>query len=87
MTNPEHPGPAIGHAVGRGAGVVAGNVAAGAVATVEGVATGTAEAFTTPDQRIVRRWETVETADGRKIAQYREYLVDAQGNIIREIKR
>src|SRR5258705_6275197 len=66
ITNQRHPGPAVGRAVGTGVGVAAGNVAGGVVGFGEGVAVGAAAPFDS-STRVVRRWPTETTADGRAI--------------------
>lgn len=77
-TSPYHPGPVVGQAVGTGAGVVAGNVAGAAVGLGEGAVRGAAEPFD-PTARVVRRWHTETTPDGRMVQVPQDILVDAYG--------
>ena len=77
-TSNYHPGPAAGQAVGEGVGVVGGNVASAAVGFGEGVVRGTAAPFDTTT-RVVRRWRTETTVDGRTIQVPEDTLVDAYG--------
>jgi hypothetical protein len=81
VTNTQHPGPAIGHAVGSAVGVVGGNAAGLAVGVGEGVAAGAKAPFDRTT-RVVRRWRTETTADGRTIQVPEDVLVDAQGRVI-----
>ncbi len=78
LTSPYHPGPVIGQTIGTGVGVVGGNVAGAAVGFGEGVVKGTAAPFNNTT-RIVRRWRTETTADGRTIQVPEDILVDAYG--------
>lgn len=78
LTSPYHPGPALGNAVGTGVGVVGGNVVGAVVGTTEGLVKGAAAPFNTTT-RVVRRWRTEVTADGRTIQVPEDILVDAQG--------
>ena len=78
ITNQNHPGPALGQAVGTGVGAVGGNVVGGVVGFGEGVAAGSKAPFNNTT-RIVRRWRTETTADGRTIQVPEDILVDAQG--------
>lgn len=78
LTSPYHPGPVAGKAVGTGVGVVAGNVAGVAVGAVEGLGKGLAAPFD-PTHRVVRRWRTETTSDGRTIQVPEDILVDANG--------
>jgi len=84
VTNQNQPGPAAGRAIGVGVGAVAGNVAGGAVGLVGGVGGATASAFDNT-QRVVRYWHEEKTTDGRTIMVSEEYLVDADGRIIRKM--
>ena len=78
ITNQTQPGPAIGQAIGTGVGAVGGNVVGGVVGFGEGVAVGAKAPFDNTT-RIVRRWRTEVTADGRTIQVPEDILVDAQG--------
>ncbi len=77
-TSPYHPGPVIGRGLGTGVGVVAGNAAGTAVGFGEGVVAGVAAPFDTTT-RVVRRWHTETTSDGRTIQVAEDILVDANG--------
>ena len=79
------PGPAIGRALGSGVGAVAGNVAGAGVGFTEG-ASGAVKSTFDNTQRVVRYWREEKTADGRMILIPEEYLVDADGRIIRRAK-
>jgi len=84
-TNPSHPGPAVGHAVGTAVGAVTGTV----VGAVAGGAEGASDAIKAPfnnERRVVRRWRTETTADGRTIQVPYEVEVDAQGRVIEPAK-
>jgi hypothetical protein len=85
VTNQETPGAQVGNAVGVGVGTAAGNVAAAGVGVVEGTAAATRNAFEPQPTRVVRHWETETTADGRTIQVPKDYLVDEQGRVIKEI--
>jgi hypothetical protein len=85
VTNGEAPGPAAGRAVGYGAGAVAGNVAGAVVGVGEGVAAGVSKPFDNTT-RVVRRWRTETTPDGRTIQVSEQVLVDENGRMIRVIK-
>ena len=85
VTNQEQPGPVAGRAVGVGAGAVAGNVAGAAAGFGEGLSGATKSAFDNT-QRVVRYWHEEKTADGRTIMVSEEYLVDANGRIIRKMQ-
>ena len=85
VTNQEQPGPAIGRGVGLGAGAVVGNAAGGVVGAGEGFGSAAKSAFDNT-QRVVRYWREEKTTDGRMILIPEEYLVDANGRIIRQIK-
>lgn len=78
VTNPRQPGPAIGQAVGTGVGAVAGNVAGAVVGVGEGAVSAASKPFDNTT-RVVRRWRTETTADGRTIQVPEEIIVDAQG--------
>jgi len=78
VTNQRHPGPAVGRAVGTGVGVVGGNVAGGVVGFGEGVSRGAAAPFDNTT-RVVRRWRTETTADGRTIQVPEDIVVDQYG--------
>jgi outer membrane lipoprotein SlyB len=85
VTNMEQPGPVIGRAVGGGVGAVAGNVAGAGVGVVEGASSGIHSAFDNT-QRVARYWKEEKTADGRTIMVQENYLVDANGQIIRKVQ-
>ena len=78
LTNPNHPGPALGEAIGAGVGTVGGNAVGAAVGFGEGVVAGAKAPFD-PTTRVVRRWRTETTADGRVIQVPEDIVVDAQG--------
>jgi hypothetical protein len=78
LTNPNHPGPVIGETIGAGVGVVGGNVAGAVVGFGEGAVAGAKAPFD-PTTRVVRRWRTETTADGRVIQVPEDIVVDAQG--------
>ena len=78
ITNQRQPGPSIGQAIGTGVGSVGGNVVGGVVAIGEGVTVGAKKPFDN-STRIVRRWRTEVTADGRTIQVPEDIVVDAQG--------
>ena len=78
VTNPSHPGPAIGQAAGTAVGVVAGNVAGAAVGAVEGTVNGLQKPFTN-EPRTVRTWRTETTSDGRTIQVPHDTAVDQYG--------
>jgi len=86
VTNMGQPGPAIGYAVGAGAGAVAGNVAGGVVGAGEGFG-GAAKSAFDGTQRIVRYWREEKTTDGRIIFVPVDFLVDANGQIIRQLSK
>lgn len=81
ITNTRQPGPAVGRAVGSGVGAVSGNVAGGVVGFGEGVVSGTAASFNN-STRVVRRWRTETTADGRIIQVPEDIVVDQYGRPI-----
>ena len=76
--SPYHPGPVVGHGVGTGVGVVAGNVAAVPIGFGEGVVAGAAAPFDNTT-RVVRRWHTETTSDGRTVQVPEDVLVDSYG--------
>ena len=78
ITNQTQSGPAVGQAIGMGVGAVGGNVVGGVVGFGEGVAVGAKKPFDNTT-RIVRRWRTEVTADGRTLQVPEDILVDAQG--------
>lgn len=78
ITNPRQPGPAVGQALGTGVGVVGGNVAGAVVGFGEGVVGGVKVPFDNT-ARVVRRWRTETTTDGRTIQVPEDILVDAYG--------
>jgi hypothetical protein len=81
ITNPNQPGPAVGHAVGTGVGAVGSNVAGAVVGVGEGVASATKKTFTN-ERRIIRTWRIEKTADGRTIRIPVEIEVDEHGRPI-----
>jgi hypothetical protein len=81
VTNPQHPGPAIGRTVGTGVGLVGGNAVGAAVGVGEGIAAGAAAPFDNTT-RVVRRWRVETTPDGRTIQVPEEILVDQYGRPI-----
>lgn len=85
-TNPRQPGPAIGRGVGAAAGSLTGNVAGAVVGTGEGFVQGVAAPFNN-QTRIVRRWRTETTADGRTIQVPEDIVVDAQGRPVQPVKK
>lgn len=85
ITNQQQAGPAIGRAVGSGVGAVAGNVAGAGLGVVEGTSGGIHSAFDNT-QRVVRYWREEKTADGRMILAQENFLVDANGRVIRKVK-
>ena len=78
LTNQSQPGPAIGRAIGTGVGAVVGNATGLAVGAGEGLVGGAAVPFDTTT-RVVRRWRTETTADGRTIQVPEDIRVDANG--------
>jgi hypothetical protein len=86
VTNQQQPGPAIGRAVGSGVGTVVGNVAGAGVGMVEGTAGGIHSSFDNT-QRIVRYWREEKTTDGRMIFVPVDFLVDANGQVIRSVQQ
>jgi hypothetical protein len=86
VTNPRQPGPAAGQAVGAGIGAVGGNVAGAVVGVGEGVAAGASAPFNT-NTRVIRRWRTETTSDGRTIQVPEEILVDEYGRPISGVKK
>jgi hypothetical protein len=89
MTNPNKPANNVGAAVGYGAGQVVGSVAGGVVGVGEGMVGATKEYFDTRGTatRVVRRWRTETTADGRTIQIPEDYLVDKDGRVIRKLTK
>jgi hypothetical protein len=85
VTNQNQPGPVIGRAVGSGIGAVSGNVAGAGVGVVEGTTAGIHSAFDNT-QRVVRYWREEKTPDGRIILVPEDFLVDANGQVIRRMK-
>lgn len=77
-TNPRAPGPAVGRAVGGAAGAVTGNVVGGVVGAGEGFGAAASVPFNNTS-RVVRRWRTETTADGRTIQVPEDVVVDANG--------
>ncbi|MEI7730393.1 MAG: flagellar motor protein MotB [Verrucomicrobiota bacterium] len=86
LTNPRQPGPAIGRGVGVVAGSVTGNVAGAVVGTGEGFVQGVSAPFDN-QTRIVRRWHTEKTPDGRTIQVPEDIVVDAQGRPIQPAQK
>jgi len=85
VTNQQQPGPVVGRAVGSGVGAVVGNVAGAGVGVVEGTSAGVSSSFDNT-QRVVRYWHEEKTPDGRVILVPEDFLVDADGRVIRKIK-
>lgn len=85
VTNQEQPGPMVGRTAGTAVGSVAGNVAGAGVGFVEGASGGVATSFDNT-QRVVRKYRTETTPDGRTIQVPEEYLVDEHGRVIRKLK-
>ena len=81
VTNPNQPGPAIGHAVGTAVGAVGSNVVGGVVGVAEGASAATKKTFTN-ERRVVRTWRTETTSDGRTIKIPVEIEVDENGKPI-----
>lgn len=80
-TAPSQPGPAVGYAVGSAVGTVAGQVTGAVAAGAEA----TSDAMKAPfgnERRVVRRWRTETTADGRTIQVPYEVEVDEHGRVI-----
>jgi len=82
-TNNSQPGPAVGHAVGTVGGTVVGQVAGAVVAGAQGAADAVKAPFNN-EHRVIRRWRTETTADGRTIQVPYEVVVDANGHVITE---
>jgi hypothetical protein len=78
VTNQQHPGPALGRAIGTGVGAVGGNAAGAVVGVAEGAVEGAKVPFDNTT-RVVRRWRTEKTSDGRTIQVPEEIIVDAAG--------
>jgi len=78
VTNPTQPGPAVGRAHGAAAGTVAGNLAGGVVGFGEGFSAGAKKSFDNTT-RVVRRWRTETTPDGRTIQVPEDVVVDEYG--------
>ncbi len=85
-TNPNQPGPAVGYAVGSAVGAVTGQVTGAVAAGAEGAADAMKAPFNN-ERRVVRRWRTETTADGRTIQVPYEVEVDAQGRVIEPKKQ
>ncbi len=83
ITNPNQPGPGVGQTLGAGVGAVAGNIAGGAVGFVEGAA-GAAKAPFDNTRRVIRRWRTESTPDGRIVQIPEDIEVDAYGRPLRK---
>lgn len=80
LTNPHQLGPAVGQTFGAGVGVAGGNVIAAGVGFSEGVVRGVTAPFNNmKTTRVVRRWHTETTTDGRTIQIPEEIYVDAYG--------
>ena len=75
LTSSYHPGPVIGQTLGTGVGVIGGNAVGVGVGFGEGFVKGTGAPFINTT-RVVRRWHTETTADGRTIQVPEEILVD-----------
>lgn len=85
VTNQRQPGPAAGKAVGTGGGAVGGNVAGAVVGFGEGVGQAASDSFDNTT-RVVRRWRTETTADGRTIQVPEDIVVDEHGRPIKAVK-
>lgn len=85
-TNPAQPGPTLGHAVGTAVGTVTGQVTGAVVAGAEGAADAMKAPFTN-ERRVVRRWRTETTPDGRTIQVPYEVEVDEHGRVIEPTKK
>lgn len=83
ITNPHQPGPAVGQTLGAGVGAVGGNAAGAVVGFTEG-AVGAAKVPFDNTKRVVRRWRTESTPDGRLVQVPEDFEVDAYG---RPLKR
>ncbi len=81
LTSPYHPGPVIGQAVGTGVGAVGGNIVGVGVGLGEGAVKGAVAPFDNTS-RVVRRWHTETTSDGRTIQVPVDILVDTAGRPI-----
>lgn len=86
LTNQRHPGPAIGRTIGVAAGGVAGNAAGLAVGVGEGAVIGVKAPFDNKTT-IVRRWKTVEAADGRVIQVPEDVVVDEFGRPVESVRK
>ena len=84
-TNPNQPGPAVGYAVGTAVGSVTGQVTGAIAAGAEGAADAIKAPFNN-ERRVVRRWRTETTADGRTIQVPYEVEVDGNGRVIEQPK-
>jgi hypothetical protein len=82
-TSPYHPGPAIGRTVGTAVGGVAGTAAGAAVGFGESTVGGVMAPFDTTT-RVVRRWHTEVTPDGRTVQVPEDILVDAYGRPVNQ---
>ncbi len=72
--------------MGAAGGAVVGNAAGLAVGVGEGAAAAAAKPFTyDPTVHKVRQWRTETTPDGRVISVPEEYLVDANGKVIKKL--
>jgi|YelNatPaOPRAMG01_1025707.scaffolds.fasta_scaffold179298_1 hypothetical protein len=78
VTNKNQPGPALGYGVGAAVGAVGGNVAGAVVGVGEGAAAAASAPFDTTT-RVIRRWRTEQTVDGRTIQVPEDIVVDAYG--------
>lgn len=81
VTNPSHPGPAVGNVLGTAVGAVGSNVVGAVVGGVEGASTATKATFTN-ERRVIRQWRTEVTPDGRTIQVAVEVEVDEAGRPI-----
>ena len=84
LTISNQPGPAVGRAVGAGVGAVTGNAAGAVVGVGEGFTQGFAKPFD-PTTRVIRRWRTETTPDGRTIQVPEEIVVDAEGRPVKPV--
>lgn len=83
ITNPHQPGPALGQALGATVGVVGGNAAGAVVGFTEGAVGGAAVSFDNT-KRVIRRWRSESTPDGRIVQIPEDIEVDAYGRPLRK---
>jgi hypothetical protein len=82
LTNPQQPGPAVGHAVGGGVGLVIGNAAGAIVGAGEGAVAGVVVPFKSPPVSTVQDYRTTVTPDGRSTRTPIQVEVDQYGRTI-----